>query len=107
MAVAHARKLRHQSPRQPAKRSGAEVLHPADQSEQRDERGALPDPKSGPALRRGALQPRVDRFALHREHPEDAFVDPVERLAPDEPVERLYPEPELADGECALAAEVP
>jgi hypothetical protein len=43
----------------------------------------------------------------HREHAEHAFVDPVERLAPDESVERLYPEPELAYGERALATEVP
>jgi hypothetical protein len=43
-------------------------------------------------------EPRVDRLALHRQHTEDAFVDPVERLTADgrnlskhqdEPLQRL------------------
>jgi len=50
-------------------------------------------------------QPRIDRLALHREDTEHAFVDAVERLAAHESVERLDAEPELADGERALASE--
>ena len=61
----------------------------------------------GGTLRDCNLQPRVYGLTLHREHAENAFMDAIERLASDEPVERLYPEPELADGECALATEVP
>ena len=35
----------------------------------------------GGTLRDCNLQSRVDRLALQREHAEDAFVDPIERLA--------------------------
>lgn len=50
-------------------------------------------------------QPRVHRLALEREHTEDALVHAPHRLAPDETLERLDAERELAQCERALAAE--
>src|SRR4051812_19569771 len=60
-----------------------------------------------PGRTRSGLQPRVDRLALEGEDAEDALVDAAERLAADEPLERLDPERELAMGEPALAREPP
>lgn len=47
----------------------------------------------------GRSEPGVDGLALHREDAEHALVNAVERLATDEPFERLDAEPELAYGE--------
>jgi len=49
------------------------------------------------------LEPGVDRLAFQGQHPEDALVYAVQRLVPDEPLQRLDAEPELADREGALA----
>src|SRR5437867_3977607 len=55
--------------------------------------------------RDAASKPRINRLALERQHPEDALVDPIERLLLDEAVERLEAEGELAKGERALGAQ--
>src|SRR5215472_6296942 len=54
----------------------------------------------------GTLQAGVDRLALQGQHPEDALMHAEQRLAPDEPFQRLHPERELADRQGPLAAEV-
>ena len=51
------------------------------------------------------LKPRIDRLALKRQHPENAFVDAAQRFTRDETLERLMAEGELPDGEVALAGE--
>ena len=58
-----------------------------------------------PERRDAASKPRINRLALERQHPEDALVDPIERLLLDEAVERLEAEGELAKGERALGAQ--
>ena len=50
---------------------------------------------------------RVDGFALERKNCEDAFVDAVERLAADEPLQRLDTEGELPEGQRPLPAQAP
>ncbi len=47
----------------------------------------------------GPSQARVDGLALQRQHAEHALVHPVERLPAHEALERLDPQPELADRE--------
>src|SRR5262245_36759774 len=49
-----------------------------------------------------ALQPRIARLALEREHPEHTLVDAPQRLAPHEAFERLETERELAPRERTL-----
>src|SRR5262245_18539986 len=51
------------------------------------------------------LQPRIDGFALQREHAEGAFMHAAQRLAPDEALQPLDAERELAQRERELAAE--
>src|SRR5262249_41738160 len=48
------------------------------------------------------LQPRIDRLAFERQDAEDAFVDAPQRLAADEPLERLDPQGEFAERERSL-----
>jgi hypothetical protein len=45
------------------------------------------------------LQPGIHGLALQRQHPEHALVNAPQRLAPDEPLERLDAERELAERE--------
>src|SRR4051812_24171408 len=77
-------------------------------------RGAAPSDSDRDRLRENlelpegatrASEPRVDRLALEREHAEAALVHAAERLAADEPLERLDAERELAHRERALRAE--
>jgi hypothetical protein len=52
-----------------------------------------------------ALETRVDRLALEREHTEHAFVHAVQRSATDEALERFDAECELAQCQRSLGAE--
>src|SRR5437763_9280878 len=55
--------------------------------------------------RLSVLQARIDRLALEGEDAEDALVYPAERLAADEPLERLDPQREFAERERPLPSE--
>ena len=50
-------------------------------------------------------QPRIDRFAFHREHSEDAFVNFAERFVADEAFERFDSEGELTQCERAFGVQ--
>jgi len=50
-------------------------------------------------------KPRIDGFALQCKDAEDTVMDSVERLAGDEPLERLDAEGELSQREGALVTE--
>lgn len=52
-------------------------------------------------------QARIDRLALEGQHSEHALVNPPQRLAAHEALERLHAERELAKGEGALAGKAP
>ena len=54
-----------------------------------------------PWVERTMSQSRIDRLAFEREHAENAFVDLSQRLAADEPLERLDPQGELGQGKRA------
>ena len=45
---------------------------------------------------------RIDGLALQGQHAEDALVDPAQRLAADETLQRLDPQRELAQGQRPL-----
>jgi len=50
-------------------------------------------------------QPRIDRLALHGQHAEDALVNAPERLAPDESLQGLDAQGELAESQSSLGGQ--
>ena len=45
------------------------------------------------------LQPRINRLALQRQHPENAFMNAAQRFLADESLQRLNAQGKLPDGE--------
>lgn len=45
------------------------------------------------------LQPRINRLALQRQHPENAFMNAAQRFLADESLQRLDAQRKLTDGE--------
>jgi hypothetical protein len=61
--------------------------------------------RRGEVLAADHLQPGIDRFALQREHSEDALVDAAEGFAANEALQRLDSEGELPKREAPLGRE--
>ena len=58
-----------------------------------------------PLSQPGALEPRIDWFAFHRQDCENTFVDSAERVAGNETLQAFVTQREFAESEVALAVE--